>query len=70
MGYNGRVTILLTIVGLVIQIVVQLFFTTKLIVFEVKVEMKWFFIAEFERVAKIRKMAVYHFLISFLVPEL
>ena len=70
MGYNGRVTILLTIVGLIIQIVVQLFFTTKLIVFEVKVEMKWFFIAEFERVGKIRKMAVYHFLISFLVPEL
>ena len=29
---------------------------------------KWFFIAEFERAAKIRK--IYRFLISFLVPEL
>ena len=30
----------------------------------------FFFIAEFERAAKIRKIAVYRFLISFLVPEL
>ena len=29
-----------------------------------------FFIPEFERAAKIRKIAVYRFLISFLVPEL
>ena len=35
-----------------------------------KVEMKYFLIAEFERVAKIRKIAVYRFLISVLVPEL
>ena len=35
-----------------------------------KVQMKCFFIAEFERVAKIRKIAVYRFLISLLVPEL
>ena len=28
------------------------------------------FIAEFERAAEIRKIAVYRFLISFLVPEL
>ena len=34
-----------------------------------KVQMK-FFIAEFERAAKIRKIAVYRFLISLLVPEL
>ena len=33
---------------------------------------KWngVFIAEFERAAKIRKIAVYRFLISLLVPEL
>ena len=30
----------------------------------------FFFIPEFERTAKIRKIAVYRFLISFLVPEL
>ena len=30
----------------------------------------FFFIAEFERAAKIRKNAVYRFLISLLVPEL
>ena len=37
----------------------------------VKVQMKcFFFIPEFERAAKIRKIAVYRFLISFLVPEL
>ena len=36
-----------------------------------KVQMKcFFFIAEFERAAKIRKIAVYRFLISILVPEL
>ena len=36
-----------------------------------KVQMKcFFFIAEFERAAKIRKIAVYRFLISPLVPEL
>ena len=29
-----------------------------------------FFIAEFERAAKVRKIAVYRFLISLLVPEL
>ena len=29
----------------------------------------FFFIAEFERAAKIRKIAVYRFLISLLVPE-
>ena len=33
---NRRVHLLFTIVGLIIQIVIQLFFTTKLIVFEVK----------------------------------
>ena len=32
--------------------------------------MGFFFIAEFERAAKIRKIAVYRFLISLLVPEL
>ena len=38
---------------------------------DVKVQMKcFFFIPEFERAAKIRKIAVYHFLISFPVPEL
>ena len=37
----------------------------------VKVQMKcFFFIAEFERAAKIKKIAVYRFLISLLVPEL
>ena len=36
-----------------------------------KVQMKYiFFIAEFERAAKIMKNAAYHFLISLLVPEL
>ena len=35
-----------------------------------KVQMKFFFIAEFERAAKIRKINVYHFLIFSLVPEL
>ena len=35
-----------------------------------KVQMKCFFIAEFERAAKIRKIAVYRFLISHLVSEL
>ena len=38
--------------------------------FSFKVQMKCFFIAEFERAAKIRKIAVYRFLISLLVPEL
>ena len=39
--------------------------------FDLKVQMKcFFFIAEFERAAKIRKIAVYRFLISLLVPEL
>ena len=32
--------------------------------------MKSFFIVEFERAAKIEKIAVYRFLIFFLVPEL
>ena len=36
----------------------------------IKVQMKCFFIAEFERAAKIRKIKVYRFLISLLVPEL
>ena len=35
-----------------------------------KVQMKCFFIADFERAAKLRKIAVYRFLISLLVPEL
>ena len=35
-----------------------------------KVQMNCFFIAEFERAAKIRKNAVYRFLISLLAPEL
>ena len=36
-----------------------------------KVEMKcFFFVPEFERAAKIRKIAVYRFLISLLAPEL
>ena len=36
-----------------------------------KVQMKWVsFIAEFERAAKIRKIAVHRFLISLLVSEL
>ena len=39
--------------------------------FSFKVQMKcFFFIPEFERAAKIRKIAIYRFLISFLVPEL
>ena len=37
---------------------------------DIKVQMKCFFIAEFERAAKIRKISVYRFLISLLVPEL
>ena len=38
---------------------------------KIKVQMKCFlFIPEFERAAKIRKIAVYRFLISLLVPEL
>ena len=36
----------------------------------VKVQMKCFFIAEFERATKIKKIAVYRFLISLLVPEI
>ena len=36
----------------------------------VKVQMKCFFIPEFERAAKIRKIAIYRFLISLVVPEL
>ena len=36
----------------------------------IKVQMKCFFIAEFDRAAKIRKIAVYRFLMSLLVPEL
>ena len=35
----------------------------------VKVQTKFFFIAEFERTAKIRKIAVYRFLIIFPVPK-
>ena len=35
-----------------------------------KVQMKCFFIVEFETTAQIRKIAVYRFLISPLVPEL
>ena len=36
-----------------------------------KVQINWrFFIDEFENIAKIRKIVVYRFLISFLVPEL
>ena len=36
-----------------------------------KVQIKcYFFIAEFERAEKIRKIAIYRFLISLLVPEL
>ena len=35
-----------------------------------KVQMKCFFIVEFERAAEIRKIAVYRFLISLLVLEL
>ena len=34
-----------------------------------EVQMKCFFLAEFERAAKIRKIAVYRFLISLLDPE-
>ena len=34
-----------------------------------KVQMKCFFIADFKRAAKIRKIAIYHFLMSLLVPE-
>ena len=36
----------------------------------IELQMKCFFIAEFERAAKIRKIAVYRFLISLLVSEL
>ena len=35
-----------------------------------KVQMKCFFIGEFEKAAKVRKIAVHRFLISVLVPEL
>ena len=35
-----------------------------------KVQMKGFFIAEFERTARIRKITVYGFLMSLIVPEL
>ena len=38
--------------------------------FQVKVQMKCFFIAEFERATKIRKIAIYHFLIFLLVPDI
>ena len=41
---------------------------TTLVLF--KVQMECFFIAEFERAAKIRKIAVYRFLISLPVPKL
>ena len=37
---------------------------------QVKVQITCFLIAEFERAAKIRKIAVYRFLISLLVSEL
>ena len=37
---------------------------------QVKVQIKCFFIAEFERAAKVRKIAVYRSLIRLLVPEL
>ena len=36
----------------------------------IKVQMKCFFIAKFERAAKIREIAFYHFLIPLLVPKL
>ena len=36
----------------------------------IEVQIKCFFIAEFERAVKIRKIAVYRFLISLPVPEL
>ena len=37
----------------------------------IKVQMKCcFFVAEFERAAEMSKIAVYRFLISFIVPEL
>ena len=36
--------------------------------FFLKVQIKCFIIAEFERAAKISKIAVYHFLISLLAP--
>ena len=38
--------------------------------YNIKVQMKCFFNAQFERVAKIRRIAVYRFLISSLVSEL
>ena len=45
----------------------KLFFSSK----AVKVQMKClFYIPEFERAAQVRKITVYRFLISFLVPEL
>ena len=43
----------------------------KLITQTFKMQMKCFFlIAEFERATKVRKIAVYRFLISLLVPEI
>ena len=36
----------------------------------IKVQVKYFFIAEFQRAAKIRKTAVYSFFISYPVTEL
>ena len=46
-------------------------FSACVLIIFIKVQMKcFFFIPEFERAAKIRKIAVYRFLISFLVPEL
>ena len=47
----------------------NLSFNTKLMTV-LKVQMKCFFISEFERAAKIRKIAVDRFLISLLVTEL
>ena len=44
--------------------------TTKVSKKDLKVQMKCFFILEFGRAAKIRKIDVYLFLISLLVPEL
>ena len=62
-----------------LQKLLQFFNSTEILQFErpflvtktlLKVQMKCFFIAEFERAAKVRKAAVYRFLISLLVPEL
>ena len=55
------------------QIILRMICESKILIFEglIKVQMKcFFFIPEFERAAKIRKIAVYRFLITFLVPEL